>query len=99
TRWPRDWSSDVCSSDLAAKPGRFLGKYGNRAAALIIYPAVLAAWVYIACVGAGLSRRWYLLPFAYAIAVATAVLLRRFGKQALKIGRASCRERVWSAVG
>src|SRR5439155_3507415 len=21
TRWPRDWSSDVCSSDLAAGPG------------------------------------------------------------------------------
>src|SRR5207253_7364341 len=22
TRWPRDWSSDVCSSDLAAAPWR-----------------------------------------------------------------------------
>src|SRR5439155_10110704 len=21
TRWPRDWSSDVCSSDLDARPG------------------------------------------------------------------------------
>src|SRR5207253_6695546 len=21
TRWPRDWSSDVCSSDLASDPG------------------------------------------------------------------------------
>src|SRR5439155_12539571 len=24
TRWPRDWSSDVCSSDLAALTGPFL---------------------------------------------------------------------------
>src|SRR5215510_5613659 len=23
TRWPRDWSSDVCSSDLAAGPARW----------------------------------------------------------------------------
>src|SRR6266702_6265310 len=22
TRWPRDWSSDVCSSDLAARPDK-----------------------------------------------------------------------------
>src|SRR5439155_18359849 len=29
TRWPRDWSSDVCSSDLRVKqvgPHRFLGE-------------------------------------------------------------------------
>src|SRR5207253_4397041 len=23
TRWPRDWSSDVCSSDLVSKPGDY----------------------------------------------------------------------------
>src|SRR5207253_3697540 len=25
TRWPRDWSSDVCSSDLKIRPGHFNG--------------------------------------------------------------------------
>src|SRR5690625_7601797 len=27
TRWPRDWSSDVCSSDLAARDGRLLDHF------------------------------------------------------------------------
>src|SRR5690625_7894258 len=26
TRWPRDWSSDVCSSDLASRPRRTQGQ-------------------------------------------------------------------------
>src|SRR5207253_5804799 len=26
TRWPRDWSSDVCSSDLGIEFRRFLGR-------------------------------------------------------------------------
>src|SRR5207253_8607948 len=30
TRWPRDWSSDVCSSDLA--PSRLLGPAGSAQA-------------------------------------------------------------------
>src|SRR5439155_4818895 len=25
TRWPRDWSSDVCSSDLGTRPGLYFG--------------------------------------------------------------------------
>src|SRR5690625_8038196 len=31
TRWPRDWTSDVCSSDLSLKPGRscLLEQYGH----------------------------------------------------------------------
>src|SRR6266508_335509 len=27
TRWPRDWSSDVCSSDLTRHPGVFVGYF------------------------------------------------------------------------
>src|SRR5439155_11533935 len=33
TRWPRDWSSDVCSSDL--RPGVHLGKHGGAQAGRI----------------------------------------------------------------
>src|SRR5207253_4767894 len=64
TRWPRDWSSDVCSSDLrgaggAARDECDWSRHGRRARAVL--PA--------------LSR----------------------GVE--EIGRASCRERVESAVG
>src|SRR5207253_5767985 len=32
TRWPRDWSSDVCSSDLLA--GKVVGQHARRVAGL-----------------------------------------------------------------
>src|SRR5439155_15189490 len=31
TRWPRDWSSDVCSSDLAGRPGESSAILGSCA--------------------------------------------------------------------
>src|SRR5207253_7694419 len=39
TRWPRDWSSDVCSSDLAALVWAFTGKeHGlNNVISVIIF--------------------------------------------------------------
>src|SRR5207253_5729681 len=30
TRWPRDWSSDVCSSDLGVRQGALQGEFTTR---------------------------------------------------------------------
>src|SRR5437870_13868171 len=35
TRWPRDWSSDVCSSDLVAEAARVAGEFLPKGA--IVY--------------------------------------------------------------
>src|SRR5690625_7656524 len=37
TRWPRDWSSDVCSSDLDARPAVILKYKGVQKAILRIF--------------------------------------------------------------
>src|SRR6266702_7826580 len=34
TRWPRDWSSDVCSSDLQSGVGFFVIEHGNATVSL-----------------------------------------------------------------
>src|SRR5207253_7087675 len=50
TRWPRDWSSDVCSSDLPDQPGPISSRYNtltmawpqiSRAAAALLSSALL----------------------------------------------------------
>src|SRR5437870_13101559 len=73
TRWPRDWSSDVCSSDLAAHR-----RVQARVAVARLQTVAALSFV-----------NFVRLP-SYAV--------RRTGA-VTKIGRASCRERVWSSVG
>src|SRR5690606_39748760 len=79
TRFSRDWSSDVCSSDLE----------GRRAVAVtaVEHPAVLdaARWL-------GTAQGAEVIELAVD---AEGVL----DLDGLEIGRASCRERVWRAVG
>src|SRR5439155_4392825 len=36
TRWPRDWSSDVCSSDLIVTTGAFPFAAGSADSALVV---------------------------------------------------------------
>src|SRR5690606_40149346 len=88
TRFSRDWSSDVCSSDLTDGDSE----------------VILAAWQRwgAAC----LPRLHGMFAFAiYDLEQRTLFLARdRLGVKplflaALKIGRASCRERVWSSEG
>src|SRR5439155_9040095 len=83
TRWPRDWSSDVCSSDLSACAG--------TAAAVVLHQLAAAAeqsrgaaGVSVAAGPAGLAAA--LCGSAGDLALAAA--------DQLEIGRASCRERV-----
>src|SRR5439155_17940080 len=56
TRWPRDWSSDVCSSDLFARiaPSRIVGGGGDLGEWGGSY--VLATAAYNA--GRGNARKW-----------------------------------------
>src|SRR5690606_39815212 len=92
TRFSRDWSSDVCSSDLVAY--RLTGQS---------YLAEIAT-VTITLVGLALLAAWpgwseLFLPVAVAAKLAVcglafAVLLALFTPQRFEIGRASCRERV-----
>src|SRR5437870_13825675 len=73
TRWPRDWSSDVCSSDLSNRPA------GGRLTQLHV--KILAMTSAYGCY-TGRLLRFYFPP-----------------DPRLQIGRASCRERVKTAVG
>src|SRR5437870_13800795 len=71
TRWPRDWSSDVCSSDLAMSPlpdPKSSSFHGKRTETSLLFE---------------------FLP----------VPIPKFaGRFEVKIGRASCRERVEMSV-
>src|SRR5690606_40461557 len=80
TRFSRDWSSDVCSSDLAVpaaarRPLEPVRRRGLRLALLVLMTGLgVAGWLYRA---GGADAAAAPDPDA-------------------KIGRASCRERVWS---
>src|SRR5207253_6472746 len=80
TRWPRDWSSDVCSSDLGGGPRLF------RAAGSAGTAPGQPRWASgrRGCPGARADRG--------AAAAAGGNLHRDAGRG--EIGRASCRERV-----
>src|SRR5207253_4871577 len=93
TRWPRDWSSEVCSSDLAAGPlsdGRPAAAQppGGAAGA----GRQLAARPAPAALGYGEGRRHR--PPAQPAAAALPPL-----PPLVQIGRAPCRERAQVCVG
>src|SRR5207253_6957073 len=91
TRWPRDWSSDVCSSDLA----RFAIQHH-----VVIWSGVIGAFSKLhpaPDVFSGYTTRierndGNFLGFSRSKGNANRGLLARS-----KIGRASCREGVWIA--
>src|SRR3989440_2018559 len=74
TRSDRDWSSDVCSSDLSDSQGKI-----SSSASLV------TVW---------LIRSSSLRSFALAIFFGSLLFSIRLTRALLKIGRASCRERV-----
>src|SRR5699024_11336131 len=89
TRSKRDWSSDVCSSDLSITVLTFLGGLGAMAVPLVlggtefqtISPMILSF-------SNSLTSRDLAAALAIILGLATMIML-----VVLKIGRASCRER------
>src|SRR3546814_9712650 len=79
-----DWSSDVCSSDLYAKVKE---SSGNLASPLLAEE-----------VGGGAGTTGGAILLALIAAVAFATILAVVAGLTLKIGRASCRERVCQSV-
>src|SRR5207253_5561442 len=86
TRWPRDWSSDVCSSDLMSGPGFRVALW---------LPVCAMAFARPSWGQESGSARWRLTGAWLAVGP-NAPFLTRLGT---KIGRASCREKVEVAVG
>src|SRR5439155_9174032 len=90
TRWPRDWSSDVCSSDLSASSAR------NRRSLLRASLADEAKPLELRVARERL--RLFLAEDADGLDASGAVGGKNSGKETYrdekKIGRASCRERV-----
>src|SRR5690606_40454455 len=88
TRFSRDWSSDVCSSDLYLKRWFPIGRFGepsdSAGAALYLASDVLSGWVTGSTIlvdgGALAAGAWMRLPDG-----------KNF-THLPKIGRASCRE-------
>ena len=87
----RDWSSDVCSSDLAPARNTALNRHLTRVNPLFKAEAdlVQANYIALSAFAAGTNGE-----FVKTVSVDGRVVTIRSGE----IGRASCRERVVSAV-
>src|SRR5437870_11780628 len=83
TRWPRDWSSDVCSSDLSA---------------LAFGPGLVSGTAVPGAPGVAVvtGHRDTHFRFLQHLKSGDEIVVETRGGQ---IGRASCRERVEGAVG
>src|SRR5439155_21396003 len=98
TRWPRDWSSDVCSSDLTRKG---LGSAIERATVEVGRPTffsmliIIAAHIPIFTLQCHEGRIF--APMAWTVTSALVGSLL-FSLTLVQIGRASCRERVEMTV-
>src|SRR5690625_5654210 len=81
TRWPRDWSSDVCSSDLG----------------VLMDPILLLALVVGIALIVVIVLRTRLDAFAGLLIASVVVgLIAGQSLPGIEIGRASCRGREWS---
>src|SRR5205085_4196348 len=98
TRFDCDWSSDVCSSDLhGLRPKKDWGQNFLGDEQLLSSLAALArvkAGDWVVELGAGLGHFTRVLASTGAQVVA----VERDRELVPKIGRASCRERVWGEV-
>src|SRR5207253_8340498 len=97
TRWPRDWSSDVCSSDLAVGVYSMAFQFARLPTLLISGPLKYVLYSHLVRIKSdlgALSHALVTLTRLLAVAICPAV-----GMVAAEIGRASCRERGWGGVG
>src|SRR5207253_7393839 len=98
TRWPRDWSSDVCSSDLqdASRVEVRLRDFARGAAMARV---IRVDGVERGCRVGGGSETEH--PFAMRQVITRSGVLHDDGlaaREVAQIGRASCRERVGMPV-
>src|SRR5207253_3374906 len=94
TRWPRDWSSDVCSSDLRGPAGckSACDAWGMELAGMVKmgeYSDGCICQVMPSTAAAPSGRVGASIPAAAAVYV----------QMQVEIGRASCRERVYGGGG
>src|SRR5206468_8781271 len=93
TRSDRDWSSDVCSSDLMIS-GELL-PFKNAPFGLAIAAQVPVVPVYVGNTFEIMPKgRFFLRPRPIRLVIGEPI-----STAGMKIGRASCRERVWRWVG
>src|SRR5207253_4865461 len=90
TRWPRDWSSDVCSSDLIAGVRDTQVEMADIDLLLHSGPTPKEAWIHPAGGHMGRDAKDWPDPVIFR-KVTMPWLLRAL--EVKEIGRASCRER------
>src|SRR5690625_4781041 len=94
TRWPRDWSSDVCSSDLGESERLIITPYVNSNISDDLFDHVINYSknnkVLVISSSERRAQRWrpYEIPFS------TNDFTLKVNEFKNEIGRASCRERV-----
>src|SRR5690606_40299400 len=88
TRFSRDWSSDVCSSDLGGR-----GVEGKIAAAH--YCRIHR----VPFLGIGLGMQSAVIEYARHVCGLSDASSTELDPDTPQIGRASCRERVWISSG
>src|SRR5437870_953556 len=88
TRWPRDWSSDVCSSDLGF-PGRVLVPTDVTKQPIPLDMILATGW-WLLLMRSGAALLLGFLAISLHNVSLSELALIFFGE----IGRASCRERV-----
>src|SRR5207253_7734255 len=89
TRWPRDWSSDVCSSDLMQA-----GSSGLRKAVLIAVPTASGK----SALALDLAQKFggvVINADSMQVYRDLRIITARPSVEDEEIGRASCREGVW----
>src|SRR5439155_18271274 len=93
TRWPRDWSSDVCSSDLGEGTNQRTPQNSYRAALTFLEEFCGVRWLVPSPLGEVIpQRKDVFVPDDLDRTVVPAFAYT-------EIGRASCRERVLIWVG
>src|SRR5690606_41096600 len=95
TRFSRDWSSDVCSSDLLLiAPGAGLKQHPTANGA-VDFPQLLKR---LGTVG-GMNVQHHVTDFFVGLQILGGDINVVVGKHPVEIGRASCRDRASSTVG
>src|SRR5207253_4664965 len=93
TRWPRDWSSDVCSSDLILTPliAAIAGKPDFSAFTATLNGGVIQYGLFLNALIAFIMVA--LAVYFFIVAPTNALAARMKRGEAPQIGRASCREK------